>query len=863
MARGYQIPITYAPGGIDLRLPETLKNVQNARDGLNWRLSPSFDLVKREGYQLRATSDVGYGLVVYEKRTETAAVGVQGFGDFAFGVEPFGSPTTLGFGDISFDLVGLDDVPKKWTTFNFGITYSGSNAASVTIKATSTTDVTLTLVDNGVTVLTSNLGTGTEVSPVDLDALKVLIDAVSDFSSTVATGSGAIPAAFLDYKNAAAFTSSVELEIGGGYWAAINSPMTTPLPKVAERISLDDFENPDSVSINGALYIVDGYDAMIKYDGQNLYRAGVKQGADPTGAVDTGTGVGATFTGIWNYRVSYEQTDAISNMVEGEVSSDSADIDNSAGPYAIDVTATNILASEGYNTNAGLATSTHTSTNVATNQERINLDDAAGGAHTLKVGDKAYFYDTETSTYITKEVLAVTSSTATLSSTVTVGVTDNAPVSNQLKVKIWRAEVVGGVDPVLTDYKLVVSLPNNPFASTQVYSDQVIPADIGAEFVQFNKTKGLPPNNKYIVQWRNQLVMAGDPANPTKLYYSEFADSVSPENFPALNTKEVPQGGGGRVTGLGVLDRNLFIFNEDRVWIGEGNLAEDFLRIDILADNIGCVAHHTIATIDNSIYFLSNKGVARITRSGSTYKVENVSRPIDPVFKLGANNDFRPSFRRAVATSWIAENKYVLHMPSETTAGGFTYADSDSRVYVLDIERNAWFVWSNINAHGGLVEWDDGNSDDVLWFHSREAAGSHLLHRTNLTKTEIDYVDHSSAISGISWEYWPQWDFLRSPKDRKMYTELSIDSFVKESNLAFTPTGGITVGVYHDFNKSTELYNFTSSLLTDDRSITEALGNNVVRSLGLKFSNNTINEQVLLSGWALEARSLGNGLRRP
>jgi len=40
MARGYQIPITYAPGGIDLRLPETLKNVQNARDGLNWRLSP-------------------------------------------------------------------------------------------------------------------------------------------------------------------------------------------------------------------------------------------------------------------------------------------------------------------------------------------------------------------------------------------------------------------------------------------------------------------------------------------------------------------------------------------------------------------------------------------------------------------------------------------------------------------------------------------------------------------------------------------------------------------------------------------------------------------------------------------------------
>jgi len=863
MANGYQIPIVYAPGGIDLRLPETLKNLQNARDGLNWRLTPSLDLVKREGFQLRSTSDVGYGLAVYEKRTETAAVGVDGFGDFIFGVDPFGSPTTLGFGDISFDLVGLDDVPKVWTTFNFGITYSGANEASVTISASSTSDVTLTLVDNGATVLTANLGTGTGGGDTDLDALKVLVDAVSNFSATVATGSGSVPAAFLDYQNATAFTASVELEIGGGYWASINSPLTTPLPRIAERISLADFENPDTVSINGVLYIVNGYDSMMKYDGQNLYKAGMKQGADPTGAVDTGTGVGAAFDGVWNYRVTYEQTDAISNVIQGQISSDSADIDNSAGPYAIDVTVTNITSTEGFNTNAGLATSTHTSTNVATGQERINLDDSAGGAHTLKVGDKAYFYDTQTSAYVTKEVLAVTSSTATLSSTTTVGLTDNSPVSNQLKVKIWRAEVVGGVDPVLTDYQLVVSLPNDPFNSTQAYKDEVLPANLGAEYVDFNKTEGLPPNNKYAVQWRNQMVLAGDPANPTKIYYSEFADSTSPENFPAVNVKEVPQGGGGRVTGLGVLDRNLFIFNEDRVWIAEGNLADDFLRIDSLADNIGCVAHHTIATIDNSIYFLSNKGVARITRSGSTYKVENVSRPIDPVFKLGANNDFRSSFRRAVATSWIAENKYVLHVPSETTAGGFTYADSDSRIYVFDIERNAWLVWSNMNCHGGLVEWDDGNSGDVLWFHSREAAGSHLLHRTNLTKSEIDYVDHSSTIAGVAWEYWPQWDFLRSPKDRKIYTELSIDSFVKDSDLAYTPSGDITVGVYHDFNKSTELYNFTSSLLSDDRSITEALSHQIVRSIGLKFSNSTLNKQVLISGWALESRKLGMGLRRP
>ena len=202
-------------------------------------------------------------------------------------------------------------------------------------------------------------------------------------------------------------------------------------------------------------------------------------------------------------------------------------------------------------------------------------------------------------------------------------------------------------------------------------------------------------------------------------------------------------------------------------------------------------------------------------------------------------------------------------MPSETTASGFTYADSDSRVYVYDIERNAWFIWNNINAHGGLVEFDDGKSGDVLWFHSREAAGSHLLHRMNLTKSEIDFVDHRSTIIGVDFSYSPQWEFLRSPKDMKIYTDISIDTFIKSSDLAYTPTGDITVGVYHNFNPSTELYSFTASLLSDDRAISEALSHESVRSIGVKFSNSTLNKQILLSGWAFEARSLISNLRRP
>jgi len=858
----YSIPLVYAPGGLNLRLPETLKNAQEARDGLNWSLTPSMDLVKRMGYQMKATSDLGYGLAVYERPTEIALTGVDGFGDFAFGTDPFGSPNTLGFGDISLDLVGLDDVPKVWSTGLFQIDYSGSDVATVSINAADTSNVTLTLTDNGSTVLTQNLGIGNEASPVTLTALKTAIDAVSNFTATVETGTGSVPAALLDYVNAEVVDIGVPFQIGFGYWSAINSPITTPMPKLIERISRPDFENPTTVSMNGVLYIMNGYDSLLKYDGQTLYKAGLNQGGQPTGSIDTLTSVGATFDGVFNYRVTYEQTDAVGNIIQGRISNDSLDLDNSAGPYAIDVTVTNILASEGFNTNGGISTSTQTSTNVATGQEQIGLDDGAGGDHTLQVGDKAYFFDTQSSTYGAYEVLAVTGSTATLKATATVGLTNNAPVSNNLKVKLWRAEVVAGVDPLLTDYKLVVALPNDSFNSSQDYKDEAVPASLGEEYVQLNKTEGNAPNCRYGVQWRNQLVMAGNPSAPSRLYYSEFSDSTSPENFPAVNFKETPEGGGGKITGMGVLDRNLFIFNENRVLVAEGNLAQDSLRIDTLADHIGCVAHHTIQVIDNSMYFLSSKGVARISRAGAGYRVEMVSLPLNPLFRISANNTFRASLLRAVAVAWTSENKYVIHLPAETSEGGFVYPNASSRVLVYDIERNAWLQWSNINPHGGIVEWDDGNSGDVLWFHSREAAGAHHLHRFNLTKSEIDYVDHGSTISAVEMEYWPQWDFLGAPKDRKSYTELSIDSFRKESDLAYVPSGDITVGVYHNFNADVEMYNFTVSLQSDDTSLTEALSRDVTRSIGLKLSNNTINKQTLISGWALEGRRMIRGIRR-
>jgi len=854
----YNLPVIYAPGGVDFRMPPTLRNIQNARDGLNFDILPSLHLAKRLGFQVKDGNDVGYGLYKYEKRIATP-ITVAGFGAFAFGLAEFGSPTTLGFGTIIDELVGIDDAPKKWVRTAFVLNYTGSNAATVTISAKAGNKIEMVLAENGSAVYTKDLGTGLEGSPVLLSTVETDIDAIADWTATTDPLTTSTPAAFLDFINGDTVISGTPFSAFLGYWLAINTPITTPLPKVTERLSQSDYENASAISINGVLYISNGFDEMRKYDGQTIYKAGFVKPNAPSAAVDAGTSVGATFTGSFKYRITHEQTDAVGNILESNISDTFVTaIDNSAGPFAIDVTVSNLTDSSGYNTACAIVDGTQTSTNIATGQEQLTVDDGSGGSQTFNVGDTAYFFDKNTSNHRELEILAVTGTTITVSSAGTISVDDGDVISNNLRIRIYRAEEVLSVEPAKSDYQLVESIPNDSFNSSQVFKDEVIPANLGENYLVPSNIPFEPPKGKYITTWRNQMIVAGDPAEPTKFYYSEFADLTNPENFPTSNVVDVPQGGGGRITGITALDRNLFIFLQNRIYVAEGNLADDSVRIDTLSDHIGCVAHASIQEIDGNVFFLSEKGVYRIFKSGTNYTLEKISEQLDPILEIGADNDFRQSFKRTVASVWIAQNKYLLFLPSETMTAGVTFADSDSRVFVFDLDLGYWYPWSNINAQGGMVEFDDGSLKDVIWFQTRETANVNRLTRFNLTNSEIDYADHEIPLN---MQYKPQWDFELSPSTRKIYTDIGLDMFKASALLPYDPTGTITVETYRDFDETAEL-SFDVEMPSDSIQVVEPLSHSDIRAMGVQFSNNTINEQVVITGWTYEVTGFDQQLRR-
>ena len=276
-----------------------------------------------------------------------------------------------------------------------------------------------------------------DAAPVTIATLVSEIDALADFTCT-ATGTTTGAAAYLPMLLGEVYGSS-PLLISFEYPLVVPQPSTAADPFAgawAARNAVN-FNTVTHASVNNVTYLGSRYDNEVKYDGK-VYRSGVPQLATPTAAA-VATATGRTGTNI-RYRISAVQIDSAGNRIEGIISSES----NTVSPVAdrVDVTYTSITAASGFNTDCAMVVG------IQAAQTTLNVDNGAGGDHTLKVGDTVYFFDTATAAYVTRVLTAVTASTITFAGVVSVA--DNDPISANLRVAVYAQEITSG------DYYLVV-----------------------------------------------------------------------------------------------------------------------------------------------------------------------------------------------------------------------------------------------------------------------------------------------------------------------------------------------------------------------------------------------------------------------
>lgn len=184
------------------------------------------------------------------------------------------------------------------------------------------------------------------------------------------------------------------------------------------------------------------------------------------------------------------------------------------------------------------------------------------------------------------------------------------------------------------------------------------------------------PNGQYVVTHKNRLYIAGDPANPSRLYMSDLG---LPASWPALNFIDVDTNDGDKITGIVEHLDALVIFKERSVHVLRGTGPQNYNLVDAHQSK-GCVSHWTAISILGRLYYLSRDGVYEFDGKAS-HLVSDIIR--GSVLGLNGNQAWNQQYlSNACAVDYMG--KYWLCVPEGSSQR------TNNRVYVFDYTHNVW-----------------------------------------------------------------------------------------------------------------------------------------------------------------------------
>jgi hypothetical protein len=409
--------------------------------------------------------------------------------------------------------------------------------------------------------------------------------------------------------------------------------------------SSEDVENATFAQLNNVLYISNGYDYLMKYDGQRVYRAGLP-------ALDNDTAT-AYFTctpqsssnpihtegddKTFEYRFVLEYTDAIGNIISSQPSK----------PIIKRVPTGNNVAI------------TWTSTVLETFLEGRDLTGVFDEPHPL--------YEN------LEELVSQARPTAT-------SLADNLKKyqeEKRLRVKIYRSlgYNLGSIDdePV-GQYYQIADLPYDEESFTDRSVDPhdtiVTNFDINTllAYAEPVKRQDPPPKGRYITGFKNCLVSAGNITNVNNVQYSlpknTATGEIGSEYFPEDdNAIVVDSLFGDRVNAIAPLRDLLYIFHKNSIHVLGGNInLLELPVVDLLTKEggVGCLSQGSIQEFRNQLIFLSEEGVYTIDSSNA---ISELSAPIKPFF-----DDLDLKVKRSVSYNWVRENLMIINIPKEKTS---------------------------------------------------------------------------------------------------------------------------------------------------------------------------------------------------
>ena len=699
---------------------------------------------------------------------------------------------------------------------------------------------------NNINYYEENLSTGKLTADINLETLinninnepNLNLNAAAfyvDGGAVTATDLQNTPAAFIDIASETVISASNSVNINfrvlesketdNGDVTIPNETNIFPAFLSSNTYAQSDLvENISAVQLNNVMYFSNGQDPVMKYDGTNVYRAGLP------GLVET------VIPGSWAYEIGVDQT-----------------FGNTSGNIVI-------------NRTVSAGTPVFHANDVYFYKFVIEYTDAQGNLVQSQPSDPIKY--------------TVNTDSDSIDITWNPVIFDKLNKNSNLKVQIYKT--VEGTTTNEPDkfglYYLVdtVTWDSQPDtnSSTNYYDTSVYitGATENLEFLRDPvKRRDPPPKGRYLTTFQNCLVISGQNENVNNLQYSHpgggTTGEIGSEYFPDDDNGTIVESSfGDRITGIAALRDLLYIFHRNSIHVLGGDItaaqgAPYSVELLTKEGGIGCTSFASIVEFRSQLLFLSESGMYSIDSSNA---LSEISELIKPFFQ-----DIDLVKQRAISFNWTDQNLIIIHIPKESTSTGgdsILTSNDNSIILAYDTYKNAWLKWDGLNFSGGIVF-----ANNSVFFTSREisSAGyaSYSISKFSNTGTTYDYSDHESPIN---FEYETNWESLKDPTVPKKF--LRVKLYAMDTDNSFESPGfDLDVAVQKDF------FNYDIGIIPFDfgggrdeigwgfdpwgnhawggppnQFFKSKLPSGKSRCLKLRFSNNNLLENVLITNYELE-----------
>ena len=822
--------------GIDKRTSDLIESPEFASDMLNTDYRDNRTIVKRKGMHYLTDGVGGYGLFTYKEFNTSD-------------------------GSTTDQLLCADNHLRRLRKEIITITHANdpSNPQNIyiTLSVDPSTNTFKFVTSDGGSI---DIGTGLENSPITISNLAASISALNVGLSMTYSASltGAEVAAFIEPFDSIKIADNTSIELEYHTWEQIPVGDTTfnggaPFTQYYADRDRESLENISSATLNNNIYFANGFDELMKYDGLRIYRAGLPKPASPTinsslislQSITDGTdvfGLEHNQTGKnYYYKVVYKFTDANGNTITSQPS-EYVSIHIQNHRHGVEVSIPTIQPGTGFDIN---------NVKILLYRTKGTIDDSTV--------DGANFY------LVTQQDVSIDKNPVTGNPAV---VTDLDPATDHVnEVKV----AIPNTDPVeyssITYNNNVIS--NDPSVSVvkflDVFGDEDLVDTLFLE--EYVSRHDLPPKGRYLTVHQGCLVIAGRHDRGNEFNYSLpdlnlVTGEIGTEYFPDDDRSLIVESpSGGKITAIKSLKDTLYIFHTSAVSYISGDIASPgapLPRKDVLSkeSSIGSVSHHAIEEYKSTISFLFEDGIYNIEASRGF--PEELSKRLAPLF---TNKLFNK--QRALSYYDKQSQLFLFYVPREDTYNNILHATEDSTIFCLDTLNGAWFTWQGLNMAGGVTEFNK-----ETYFLAREYDSTSVSVKTRLCKLKsrddfTDYTDHNKAIK---FKFVTSWESLGEPTLFKKF--IRAKTFIRDSAKSLE-SKEFTLDLYlrKDFTDydigpislhSGQLggwgrTNWGESLWGDRgfEGISSKLFGKA-KAIAFHYSNENVNENVLISGIAYE-----------